>query len=215
MSMKRETISAKGIWTAKKRYMLSVHLGEDNVYTSEPDLKIMGIETSRSSTPQIVRARLKEAIRLIVTSDEGSLHSFVESFYNEFMSLPVTEVAFPRGCNGMTEYADASAIYKKSTPIAVKGSLVYNHWLKKKGLAKKYPQIRDGEKIKFVYLKEPNMIHERVISFVAGIPEEFGLEKFIDHETQFNKTFIEPLITILNSVGWKVKEESSLEGLFS
>ena len=150
-----------------------------------------------------------------MTSDEGSLHSFVESFYNEFMSLPVTEVAFPRGCNGMTEYADASAIYKKSTPIAVKGSLVYNHWLKKKGLAKKYPQIRDGEKIKFVYLKEPNMIHERVISFVAGIPEEFGLEKFIDHETQFNKTFIEPLITILNSVGWKVKEESSLEGLFS
>ena len=215
MSMKRETISAKGIWTAKKRYMLSVHLGEDNVYTSEPDLKIMGIETSRSSTPQIVRARLKEAIRLIVTSDEGSLHSFVESFYNEFMSLPVTEVAFPRGCNGMTEYADASAIYKKSTPIAVKGSLVYNHWLKKKGLTKKYPQIRDGEKIKFVYLKEPNTIHERVISFVAGIPEEFGLEKFIDHETQFNKTFIEPLITILNSVGWKVKEESSLEGLFS
>jgi DNA polymerase elongation subunit (family B) len=215
MSMKREAIAAKGVFTAKKRYMLAVHLGEDNVYMDEPDLKIMGIETARSSTPQIVRDRLKESIRLILTADEGALRSFVESFHDEFVGLPVQQVAFPRGCNGVDEYADAARIYKKGTPIAVKGALIYNHWLKQKSLTKKYSGIRDGEKIKFVYLKEPNPLREKVISFPAGLPEEFGLGRFIDYETQFEKSFIEPLTTILDCIGWKVKDQSSLEGLFA
>lgn len=215
MSMKREGIAAKGIWTAKKRYMLSVHLGEENVYMIDPDLKIMGIETARSSTPQIVRVRLKESIRLIMTEDEGAMRSFVEKFYEEFMTLPVAQIAFPRGCNGMDNYTDAARIYKKATPIAVKGALIYNHAIKQKSLTKKYPKIRDGEKVKYVYLKEPNPIRDRVVSFVLVLPEEFGLDSFIDRETQFDKAFIEPLTTILNSIGWKVKEQSSLESLFS
>lgn len=215
MSMKREAIAAKGVFTAKKRYMLAVHLGEDNVYMDDPDLKIMGIETARSSTPQIVRTRLKEAIKLILTADEGALQSFVQRFHDEFLTLPVYDIAFPRGCNGTDDYADSASIYRKGTPMHVKGALVYNHWIKKKGLSKKYPLIRNGEKIKYVELKIPNPIREKVISFPASFPEEFGLENFIDHETQFEKSFIEPLTTILNAVGWKVREESSLEGLFA
>ena len=215
MSMKRECLSAKGIWTAKKRYMLAVHLGEDDVYMEEPDLKIMGIEVVRSSTPQIVRTRLKDAIRLIVTADEGAMRRFVEQFHEEFMSLPAYQIAFPRGCNNMDEYADSSSIYKKATPIAVKGALIYNHWLKTKKLTKRYPLIRDGEKIKFMYLKQPNPIREKVLSFVTGVPAEFGVDSYIDRETQFEKAFIEPLTTIVSAVGWKIQEQSSLEGLFS
>lgn len=215
MSMKREAIASKGVFTAKKRYMLAVHLGEDNVYMDDPDLKIMGIETARSSTPQIVRIRLKEAIKLILTADEGALQSFVGGFHSEFLTLPVYDIAFPRGCNGTDDYADSASIYKKGTPMHVKGALVYNHWIKKKGLSKKYPLIRNGEKIKFVELKIPNPIREKVISFPSSFPDELGLDNFIDHEKQFEKSFIEPLTTILNSVGWSVREESSLESLFS
>jgi DNA polymerase elongation subunit (family B) len=215
MSMKREAIAAKGVFTAKKRYMLAVHLGEDNVYMDDPDLKIMGIETARSSTPQIVRTRLKEAIKLILTADEGTLHSFVEKFHDEFISLPIYDISFPRGCNGLDNYTDAASIYKKGTPMHVKGSLVYNHWIKKMGLSKKYPLIRNGEKIKFVELKVPNPIREKVLSFPATFPEEFGINAFIDRETQFNKAFVEPLSNILTCIGWKVKEQGSLEGLFA
>ena len=214
MSMKREGIAAKGIWTAKKRYMLAVHLGEDNVYTDEPDLKIMGIEVVRSSTPQIVRTRLKEAIRIIVTADEGAMRRFVEGFREEFLSLPAHQIAFPRGCNNLDEYADRSSIYKKATPIAVKGALIYNHWIKEKALGKKHPFIRDGEKIKFLYLKVPNPIREKVLSFPTAIPQEFGIDNYIDREMQFEKAFIEPLTTIVDAVGWKIEEQSSLEDLF-
>jgi DNA polymerase elongation subunit (family B) len=214
--MKREGIAAQGIWTAKKRYMLAVHLGEDNVYVEEPDLKIMGIEVVRSSTPQIVRTRLREAIRIIMTADEGAMRRFVEQFHDEFVTLPPQQIAFPRGCNNLDEYADAATIYKKATPIAVKGALIYNHHVKMtKGLSKKHPFIRDGEKIKFIYLKVPNPIREKVLSFATVIPPEFGLDNYIDRELQFEKAFVEPLTTIVDAVGWKIVEQSSLEDLFT
>jgi DNA polymerase elongation subunit (family B) len=215
MSMKRECISAKGIWTAKKRYMLAVHLGEDNVYVKEPDLKIMGIETARSSTPLIVRKKLKEAIRIIMTQDEPTLRGFVATFREEFSHLPVESVAFPRGCSYMDKYHDSASIYKKATPIAIKGALIYNHWIKAKSLLKSFQPVRDGEKVKFVYLKEPNPVRQRVISFPYKLPEEFGLLPHIDYDTQFEKAFIDPLKNILDTIGWKVEETSSLDGLFA
>jgi DNA polymerase elongation subunit (family B) len=215
MSMKRETISSKGIWTAKKRYMLAVHKGEDDVYMEKPELKITGIETARSSTPQVVRKHLKEAIRIIMVEDETALRASVQKFKDVFMALPPEQVAFPRGCNGMDEYADYSGIYKKATPIAVKGALIYNHWIHKKKLDKKYPLVRNGDKVKFVYLKMPNPVREKVIAFTTIIPEELCLKDHVDYDTQFEKTFIDPLTTITNTIGWKLEEITTLEDLFS
>lgn len=215
MSMKREAIALKGIWTAKKRYMLSVVLGEDNVYVETPELKIMGIETTRSSTPSIVRDRLKEAIAIIMTGSEGQLQTFVSKFFDEFRSLPVEKVAFPRSCNGLDEYADRSSIYKKGTPIAVKGSLIFNHLVTKKSLGRKYPLIRDTEKVKFVYIKTPNPIHDKVIAFPTSLPSEFGLHSYIDYDLQFEKAFVEPLTSITQTIGWKLFETASLEDLFA
>jgi DNA polymerase elongation subunit (family B) len=215
MSMKRENIAARGIWAAKKRYCLAVHMGEDNVYTDKPDIKVTGMEVVRSSTPQVVRSDLQEAIRLILTADEPSLRAFVESCHARFLTLPVQEIAFPRGCNNMDEYADAASIYKKSTPIAVKGALLYNHWLNRHGLTKRYQPIREGDKIKFCYLRMPNPVREHVIAFVTVLPDELGLMPFVDRETQFDKAFLEPLTKLLDLVGWKVEEEASLESLFA
>lgn len=215
MRMKREAIASKGIWTAKKRYMLNVYMGEENVLLDSPDLKIMGIETSRSSTPQIVRDALKESIRIIMNGTEEQLIDFVADFHERFRKAPISEIAFPRSCKKMSEYRDSSSIYRKSTPIAVKGSLVYNHWIREKGLTKKYPLISEGEKIKFVYLKIPNIVREHVISFVGELPKELGLDKYIDHDTQFEKSFEEPLRTIINCIGWKMEKTSSLEDLFA
>lgn len=214
MSMKRECISVKGIWVAKKKYMLTVHLGEDNVYTKEPDLKILGIETVKSSTPMVVRKRLKEAIRIIMTEDEDRLRAFVAKFREEFVTLPVEEVSFPRGCSHLDKYHDAASIYKKATPIAVKGALIYNHAIRSRGLTKAHQFIREGDKVKFVYLKEPNPLRQRVIAFGHKLPDEFKLKGYIDYDTQFDKSFIEPLKNILETIGWSAEEKTSLEGLF-
>ena len=214
MHMKREAIANKGIWTAKKRYMLNVLMGEDGVFLSEPELKIMGIETARSSTPEIVRRALEECIEIIMSGTEDELIEFTNKFREKFDSSPVEDIAFPRGCNGMDKYADSTTIYRKSTPIAVKGSLIYNHYLKKNKLQKKYSLIKDGEKIKFVYLKTPNTAGSTVVSFPGKLPKEFDLNRFIDYTKQFEVSFTEPLQTILNAIGWKLEKEQTLESLF-
>ena len=218
MVMDRECIADKGVWTAKKRYMMQVFDSEGIRY-DEPKLKIMGIETTRSSTPQVVRDSLKQAIKLILTTDESTVIEFINNFRNKFNSFSAEEIAFPRGVNGLRKYIDKTNIYGKSTPIAVKGALIYNHYLKQQKLSKKYPLINEGDKIKFLYLKTPNPCGgqfgvDQVLSFPGEIPKEFGLGEFFDYDKQFEKAFLDPLKNILNSIDWSHEERSTLEGLF-
>ena len=219
MVMDRECIADKGVWTAKKRYMMNVHDSEGVRYET-PKMKIMGIETTRSSTPNLVRQELKKAIKLVLTSDEDSVIEFIEKFKTKFYACEPEDIAFPRGVNGLGRYYDANNIYKKSTPIAVKGALIYNHHLKLNSLDKKYHLINEGEKIKFVYLKKPNPMGgaygvDQVISFPNSIPKEFGLDNYIDYDKQFSTSFLEPLKTILDTVGWKHERRTTLEGFFA
>ena len=218
MVMDRECIADKAVWTAKKRYMMRVHDSEGIRYTI-PKTKIMGIETTRSSTPQVVRDALTEAINLILTSDEQTIIQFIDNFRTQFNGFTPEEIAFPRGVNGMTKYLDRTTIYQKSTPIAVKGSLLYNHDLRELNLTDKYREIVDGDKIKFLHLKKPNplggvMGQDQVVAFPNELPKEFGLDDFIDYDTQFEKAFLHPLKNILEIVGWQWEEVSSLEGFF-
>lgn len=213
MIMEREVIADRGIWTAKKRYMLNVWDSEGVRY-SEPKMKIMGIETTRSSTPMVVREKLKKAISIVLREDNDTLVNFIEDFKKEFFSLPPESVAFPRSCNGIGEYFDERTIYKKGTPIAVKGSLIYNEMLTQKRVQKKYRSIMEGDKIKFLYLKEPNPIREKVISFPSSLPMEFKLHGYVDYDLQFEKSFLDPLKSILEKIGWKVDREETLESLF-
>lgn len=218
MVMDREVIAKTGVWTAKKRYMLSVHDSEGIRYTT-PKLKIMGIETSRSSTPQVVRNKLKEMIGTVMTGTEDELISSVEQFKSEFNFLDPEEISFPRGVSNMVKYHDSAQIYGKGTPIAVKGALIYNYYIDKMKLSRKYRRIVEGDKIKFVYLKTPNPLAgsfgiDHVLSFPNGIPKEFKLREFIDYDKQFTKSFLEPLNTILKAVGWEYEKRASLETFF-
>ena len=218
MVMDRECIADKAVWTAKKRYMMRVHDSEGIRYES-PKIKIMGIETTRSSTPQVVRDALKEAINLILTADEERIIEFISDFRDKFNNFSPEEIAFPRSVNGMKKYASSKYIYEKSTPIAVKGSLLYNHYVKKLKLSDKYRIIVDGDKIKFLHLKKPNPMggiagQDQVISFPNELPKEFELKEFIDYETQFDKAFLHPLKNILDIIGWNWEEVSTLEGFF-
>jgi DNA polymerase elongation subunit (family B) len=213
MQMKREGLSDKGIWTAKKRYILNVYNNEGVQY-AEPKLKVMGLEMVKSSTPGIVRGKMKELIGLIVNTDEATVQKFIADFREHFKTLPVEDISFPRGCNGLKEYSDSVTIYKKGTPIHVKGAILYNHFLKQRNLVTKYPLIQEGEKLKFTYLKSPNAFKDIVVSFPTRLPKEFGLQEYVDYDTQFNKTFLEPIKLILNCVGWETEKQSTLESFF-
>jgi DNA polymerase elongation subunit (family B) len=210
IQLKCEALADKGLWTAKKRYILNIYAKEAIIF-DEPKLKIKGLEAIKSSTPQICRKQIKECLKLIMRKTEKDVIDFISEFKKEFEQSKPEEVAFPRSVNNLKKYSDASSVYIKATPIHVKGSLLYNHFLKEKKLTKKYELIREGEKIKFVYLKEPNFLHSPVIAFPDVLPEEFQAHQFIDYETQFNKTFIEPIKLVLDVIGWSsVKKERTL-----
>jgi len=213
MVMKRESIADKGIWTAKKRYILNVYDSEGVRY-KEPKLKIMGIESVRSSTPQWCRENIKSLIKTIINTDEQTVIKSIEDYRKAFKTLTFNEIAFPRSVKGLSKYKSSKDIYIKATPIHVRGTLLYNHQLNTRKLTKKYELIKDGEKIKFAYLKEPNILGENVIAIATVLPSEFGLEKYIDYDLQFDKSFLQPIKNILDVIGWKSENMSSLESFF-
>lgn len=213
MQMKRETIANKAIWKAKKMYIMNA-LDIEGVTYKEPKLKLQGIEAVRSSTPQVCRNNIMEAISVIVNSDINSLREYVKQFHNKFVTLRFEEVAFPRSVKEMSKWRDSASIYKKGTPIHVKGSLIFNSLLQRHGIKNIQP-IAEGDKIKFSYLKLPNPIMDTVISVPDYLPDEFGLDRYIDRELQFQKTFLDPIKSICNIIGWKLEETATLEDFFS
>ena len=215
MFMKREAIADKGIWTAKKRYALNVYDNEGVRY-SEPKLKVMGLEIVKSSTPASCREALKSAVKLIMSSDETTVQKYIADFRDEFKKLPFEDVAFPRGVTDLTKYQTngKELEFMKSTPIHVRGSLLYNHLLKQHKLEKRYESIKDGEKVKFCYLRTPNPVRQNVLSIMSSLPKEFGLTDYIDYDTQFDKAFLEPISAILNAIGWESEKRATLESFF-
>lgn len=213
ISMKREGIADRGIWTAKKRYILNVWDNEGVRY-AKPKLKIMGIEAIKSSTPAPCREAMEQLFQILINGTELETQQFIQDFRNRFDSLPVEEKAFPRGVSSLKQYADSKLIYKKSTPINSRAALMYNHLLKQHGLENKYEMIKEGEKIKYIHLDPKNPTREDVIGFAEVLPPEFGLHRYIDNQTQFEKSFLDPAKIILNSIGWKAEEEASLEDFF-
>ena len=213
MFMKRENIAERGIWTAKKRYILNVWDSEGVRYNN-PKLKMMGIEAVKSSTPAPCRDKIRDCLKVIMNETESDAIKFIQDFRKTFKTLPAEEIAFPRTASNVEKWMDRTTVYKKGTPIHVRGALMYNKKIKDNNLSHKYPTINNGEKIKFIYLKLPNVVGENVISFISDFPKELNIEPYIDYDTQFNKSFVEPVKAILDSIGWEVEKRQTLESFF-
>jgi len=209
MFMKREVIADKGIWTAKKRYILNVHDSE-GVRFEKPKLKMMGIEAVKSSTPQSCRDAIKKSLELIMNTNEGTVQEYINDFRSDFSRMSFEDVAFPRGVNNLNKYMRK----QKSVPIHVRGALVFNQALLDKGLDKQYELIKEGEKIKYSYMRLPNPVKSNVLAILSSLPPEFGLEQYIDYNLQFDKAFLEPLRAVLEVIGWNEEKSNSIEDFF-
>jgi len=213
IEFKREAISDSAIWVAKKRYAMNVWDNEGVRYKT-PKLKVMGLEIVRSSTPAPIRESLREAVALCLNEGEKELQNFVEESWQSFKKMTPEEMAFPRGCNNIEKYSSRETVYTKGTPMHVRGALIYNHLVKTQKIENKYQVIQDGDKIKFLYLKEPNHVRENTVAFNGLMPKEFDLHRYIDYELMFEKAFLDPLNTIVDSLNWKTRPVATLEDLF-
>jgi DNA polymerase elongation subunit (family B) len=212
MEMSREVIADKAVWVAKKRYFMQVHDNEGVRY-KEPKLKVMGVEAVKSSTPQVCRDKFKQIFDIILNQDESATQTFIKDFKRDFKALDPEQVSFPRGISDIDKWYDRKDVYKKACPIHVRGALLYNNELKKKGLTN-YETVKNGEKIKFCYLKSPNPIKENVISYSLNLPKELDLHRFIDYDKMYEKSFVEPIRNILDEMGWEVEPTATLEDFF-
>lgn len=213
MVMEREVIADRGIWTAKKRYILNVHDNEGVRY-AQPKLKIMGIEAIKSSTPAICRQALKDIFRRIIETDQATVQADIANFKAAFKQASAEEVSFPRGVNNLNKWTDKENIYKKGTPIHIRGAILHNNLITAHKLGRSIQKITSGDKVKFTYLVKPNPIKENVIAFVDYLPRQFKLEKYIDYNLQFEKTFLGAIEPVLEAVGWTSEHQVSLEDFF-
>ncbi len=209
MQMKREVIADKGVWTAKKRYILNAW-DIEGVRYKEPSLKMMGVEAIKSSTPAPCRVKIKEALKIMMSGTEKELNTFIQDFREEFLTLPPEEIAYPRSVNGLSKWTESHNLFKKGAPIHVKGGILYNHLVKKNKLENYYPNIQEGDKIKFLYLKLPNVYQSSAISFITTLPKQLDFQ--VDYELQFEKSFIEPLNFIIEKIGWLVDRTYGTQG---
>ena len=214
IAMKREVIAERGVFVAAKNYIMSM-LDKEGVRYAEPKLKIMGVDAIKSSTPGVCREAFKKFFRILISGTEQEVHEFIGSFREHFRTLPIEDIAAPRGVSSVSDYKDPRTIYRKGTPMNSRAAILYNHLLEKRGLTNKYEIINDGEKIKFVSLKMPNPLHEDVIGFITILPPEFDLHRFVDVDAQFEKTFVRPASLVLEPIGWTTEPTSSLEDFFS
>ena len=214
MVMKREKITDKSVFIAKKRYIMNT-LNSEGVHYDTPKISVTGLESVRSSTPEVCRDKLKDSFKVIMNQDEAAVQQFIEEFRQEFYKLQPEDIGRNSGTDNIDKYRDRSInLYKKGCPMHVRGAILYNYYLAEKGLDKKFQPVAGGDKIKFVYLKTPNPIRENIISFPGVLPKEFELQQYIDYETQFEKVFLSPLRSILEAIGWSAVKISTLDDFF-
>jgi DNA polymerase elongation subunit (family B) len=214
MVMKREKIAHRGIFVAKKRYILNT-LNSEGVHYDTAKISVTGLESVRSSTPEVCREKLKECFEVIMNTDEKTTQDFIQDFREKFRKLDPVAIAKTSGTDNIKKYQDKTALYRKGCPMHVRGAIMYNHFLKEKGLDKKFETIQGGDKVKFLYLKVPNPIRENVISVPGLLPKQLGLHEYIDYELQFDKVFLNPIQSILDAVGWSAEKVNTIEDFFS
>jgi DNA polymerase elongation subunit (family B) len=206
-----ECIADVTLFTAKKRYIMNKLWDEGTFLIEKPKRKIRGIEIVRSSTPKIIREKLTDAVELIFTTKSNdTLIDFIEAFKTTFKALPIETLSFPRSVK-LGEYTRQS----KSLPIGVNAAFTYNEYLKKLKLDKKYVSVADGDKIKFCYIKQPNRVGSHVIGFLNKLPIEMAGTFEVDYDLMFQKSFLAPLDTIFNAIGWNIERVQTLEDFFS
>lgn len=212
----KEYVARYVSYLTKKRYVYSKIDTENFGDEDNFDISAKGFEIVKSSTPYQVREYLKDVCRTILkTQNESDVHDKIKEIYDDFLELDPVEIAFPTSVNGIQKYTSESGGCKKGTPIHVRGAIVWNNLLEKNDI-EDYEPIVEGGKMRYVYLKQNHITTSHVIGFGdVGLPSSLGLDRYVDYDKMFQKTFMKPMDPFFEILGWdrpnlKVKDLSSI-----
>ena len=202
--LERESIATGAIFIEPKKYACRV-IDEEYTTFAEPKLKVKGMEIVRSSTPAFCREKIKEVVNLIIdTMDRQKVIDDIRYIREDFYKQDIEDIAFPRGVKTIDKYLGSRGNILSGCTIQARASINYNNLLNRFEINGKYNEIHQGDKIKFIYMKESNTVlnGQNIIGFSEVLPEEFGLHKFIDMDIQFEKSFMSPIKKLFDAVGF-------------
>lgn len=209
INFKREKIIEKLVITGKKRYFGIVNDVEGYRY-KVPEMFAVGADIVRSTTPEVVKGPLTECMKIILNGTEEELQAYVKAYRKRYYEFPIEKIAIPKGVNALNKFS-IRAGWNNGTPMQVRASILYNQLLEKHSLQNSYETIKNSDKIKYTYLKLPNPLFENVIGFKTSFPKEFELDEYVDYKTMYEKSFLVPLVTILDAVSWSVEKKYMLD----
>lgn len=241
LNFKREVIAESGFFLDKKKRYAMLVKDSEGVRFNEPELKVVGLELLRSSTPAAVKPWLEEAILVILDNDRHKLVRWLKDKREAYEKLPIEEISQNSSVSNISKYL--SPIYddynqitgykviKPTTrirdvktgeekdrglgiPINSMAAINWNDYIARNKLDKQYQAIREGSKIKLLRLK-PNPYKYEVIGYEGYWNQDFDLTSFIDRDTMFEKTFKQYIRNITNTFAWNLDLEYTVDDIFA
>lgn len=203
---KRECIADVGMFLEKKRYVLHV-LDDEGIPVDK--YKYTGVEVVRTTIPEPVKPYIKKIIETMMsTQNLGSTNKILNETYDIFKELPVESIAFAMGCKEYDKYASRCDGFNtcKGMPIHVKASYMYNKILEKYNIDHKYEAIGTGDKVRYLYVQQPNRFAANAIGYKYYYPEEFREIFKVDRELMFDKIVFSIIERFYSCVKWKAKK---------
>ena len=218
--LKQEVVIERGYFAGKRRYAMYI-VNKEGVTVDE--MVMMGLDLMKSNMTPMYRKFGEELLQQIMFgTDKKEIDKRILDFKKYVKDLPIEDIAKPTGVKQVASYIERKpgigeifSTLKLKCPINTKAAVWYNDLLRFKKLDKKYPCFREGDKMKYIQLKD-NPFRIDVIGLTGNDPEfinEF-IDKYADREQGFESSLMNKLVGIYEDLGWAFPSMHEKAGKF-
>ena len=204
--IKQETIAKGGFWVSKKRYAQWI-INDNEVDCDKLDVK--GLDVKRSSFPTYFKEVMKTVLLDILRSvDKKEIDTKILDYKKDMEERPFIDIAKNSAVKGMSKYTTKTQVlgeFVKGSPAHVKAAITYNQLLAFYKVPYKYEPMKDGDKIKWVYLKtNPLGLDTTGLKGHNDPPQILKLvEQYIDYDRIWEKELENKLDDFYKAMNWE------------
>ena len=211
LEMKTECVIRSAYFRATRRYAQWITKQEG---IKNETLDVKGLEFKKANFPPVLGKFFKKAlIDVLKGATQAEIDGRLKIFKKQILdgSIPLTELGNPQAVKKLNKYTARKAragemfsVMEKGAPAAVKATVVYNDLLRFWGLHKNHASISQGDKVKWIYLKQ-NPYQVNAIAFLEwDLPEKMRtfIEQYADRKKIFESILLNKLEGFYNDLGW-------------